>query len=199
MKKINILLIFLSLNLISVRNIKAQYLIYDDKMYLEVYSQAFLSEEKDNLITMIKDKKEDPYKRAAAVSVLRERFFTNLTDKEKLEMQDTLRKVFRRGGSSFLRIEIAYALCQLERKRYFKDMAPFLINRLDNENNVIAERAFDRVNKILNEGNSSNEEAKIVLTTLKRAFKLTEREKIENLDLINKKNKLIAWANNVLN
>ncbi|MDP2939066.1 MAG: hypothetical protein Q8O13_03145 [Candidatus Omnitrophota bacterium] len=200
MKKIVAYLIFSSLNLLLVTNMGAQYLVYEDKIALDVYNKAFLFETKDNLIAVIKDKEEDAFKRAAAINILREKFFTDLSPQEKIDVQEMLRKVFRRGGSSFIKIEIAYALCQLDRQKYFKDMAPFLIRRIDNENNVVSERAFDRIENILNDSDTSREEAKIVLGLLKKNFNPSEDKESKEFDLRYKeKMKLFVWASKKIN
>ncbi len=200
MQKFIVSVIMLIAGISSAMNVYAQYLIYDDKMALEVYSQEFVSRPKDELVVMIDDRQEDSYKRAAAVNVLRGNFFTGLSGKERIEIADFLRQSFRNSGSSFIRIEIAYALCQLERDKYFKDMVSFLLRRIDNENNVISERAYDRAQKILSEGDKSTAEAKVVLSVLKNVSPGTAEGKNSGMDLrANQKLELIAWANNILN
>lgn len=199
MKKPLIFLALLILNSLFLTNISAQYLIYDDKMALEVYSKELLPESKDGLIAIINDKGDDPYKRAAAVSVLRTQFFHGLNAQDNTAIQQCLRKVFRRGGSSFIRIEIAYALCQLDRDKYFKDMVPFLLKRIDNENNIVSERAFERVTKILNEKPASRLEANIVFNNLKKSLKPLEEKHGDNQDFRTaNKQQLFNWANSVL-
>ncbi len=200
MRRIIVLLVLLASCLLSAKNVHAQYLIYDDKMALEVYGKAFSSLSKEELIALIGEKETDAYKRAAAVNVLREKFLAGLGPKERIEIQDLLRKTFRSSGSSFIRIEIAYALCRIDRDKYFRDMFSFLLRRIDNENSVISERAFDRAKKILAEGNKSASEARVVLSTLRNVSHRFEAENDAELDLrARQKLELIAWANKVLN
>lgn len=199
MKNFSIFLILFFIFLFQPQNIYSQYLIYDDKVALEAYGKQLSDQAQEDLIAIIKDKEGDPFKRAAAVNILREKFFTGLKVKDNLEMQDLLRSAFRRGGSSFIRIEIAFALCHLDREKYFKDMVPFLLRRIDNENNVISEKAFERARLILTEKTLTLAQAKIVAATLKNTDNSIELQNSDSVGTRNKEKKsILDLVNSVL-
>jgi len=195
--KLFIFSLALAVNLFFVSDSSGQYLIYEDKMQLEMFHSQLQTAAKEELITIIKEKESDPYQKAAAVRVLGEKYLPHVAGEEKKQLEEMLRIAFRRGGSSFVRIEIAATLCNSNRSQYFFDMVPFLIRRLNNENNVVARLADERLKAILNNGRTTEKEATIVLDTAKG---LIMREDVESGKVadFNQGLGLIRWSLDVL-
>lgn len=205
MRPFRILFIILLLSSILCPSLFAQeekHILFDDKMLLDGYAEEYGSEPKEFLIGMIKDDTlPSPYKMAAAVRVFRENFAQEIYGKEKILAIKALLRRFSRSDSSFVKIEVMYTLCQLDRYRYFKSMIPLLIQKLDHYNKTVNEIAFDAINDIIKTENQRPREARIVFNALRKMLFLS-RNRLKNIKepgpKLKRKLELVRWAIKIL-
>jgi len=121
--------------------------IFDDQMLLDGYIKKYSNLSKGILLEMIKDDTLTSYRSAAAVRVFQEKFIKDVVSKEKRGIEKILLRRLHRTDSPFVEVEIMFALCQMDRYRYFKSMAPALTQKLSHYNSAINENAFSSLNQ----------------------------------------------------
>jgi hypothetical protein len=78
-------------------------------------------------------------------------------------------------------------------------MLPFLIRRIDYENTVVSERAFDRAKRILEPGQTSKKEAEIALNILNKISRIERSQNATAYELsVKEKQELIVLTRDVL-
>lgn len=179
-----------------------EHTIFDDKTLLEGYAKKYSAESKNVLLEMIKDQTLSPYRTAAAVRVLRERFSAELFGSEKATVEKILLTRFNRTDSKFVEIEIIRTLCQMDRYQYFKSMVPLLIQRLDHYNNTVNELSYTGLMEIIDlSSNRRPREARVVFNTLRNFFFLS-RKKLQNIKepglRLKQKLELLRWSVKIL-
>ncbi|MDP8265132.1 MAG: hypothetical protein P9M12_06635 [Candidatus Aceula lacicola] len=179
---------------------QAQHSLLDDKKLLGGYSKRYADEPKDVLLAMINDETLSPYQTAAAVRVFRENFSQIIFSREKkLALRSLIRRLSR-TDSIFVKIEIMYTLCEMDKYKYFKSMVPNLIRAMDHYNKTANELAFTYINNIIS-GQNRTREARIVFNTLRRILFLS-RKKLRNVINPNKRLKqkieLLRWSIKIL-
>ena len=177
------------------------YSIFDDRMLLEGYSQKYAKIPKEILLEMIKDDTLNSYKIAAAVRTFNNNFATEVVSKEKKIIEKFLLRRLSRTNSPFVQVEIMYALCRMDRYRYFKSMTPQLIQKLNHYNSIVNELAYKSLDTLIKEGKGRSREARIVFNTLRKILFLSRRrlEKVTKPDpKLSRKLKLLRWSIKVL-
>ena len=177
------------------------YSIFDDRMLLEGYSQKYAKIPKEILLEMIKDDTLNSYKIAAAVRTFNNNFATEVVSKEKKIIEKLLLRRLSRTNSPFVQVEIMYALCRMDRYRYFKSMTPQLIQKLNHYNSIVNELAYTSLDTLIKEGKGRSREARIVFNTLRKILFLSRRrlEKVTEPDpKLSRKLKLLRWSIKVL-
>jgi len=94
-----------------------------------------------------------------------------------------------------------FALCTLDRYRYFAPMVPALIQKLSHYNVTVSDRAFEAVSAIIEAGNNRTREARIVFNTLHKILFLSRKRLATITDpgpRLTKKLKLLRWSIKVL-
>jgi len=175
--------------------------IFDDKMLLDGYTKKYSDLPKDTLLAMIQDETLTSYRSAAAVRVFQEKYIKDVVSNEKKGIEKILLRRLHRTDSPFVQVEIMYALCQMDRYRYFKSMAPALTQKLNHYNSTINEIAFDRLNELIKTGNNRTREARIIFITLRKILFLS-RKRLANVSepdpQLAMKLKLLRWSIKVL-
>ena len=175
--------------------------IFDDQMLLEGYTKKYNDFSKETLLAMIKDDTLTPYRSAAAVKVFQEKYSGEVVSNEKKGIEKILLRRLHRTNSPFVQVEIMYTLCQMDRYRYFKSMAPALTQKLNHYNTAVNENAFNSLNKLIDSGSNRHQEARIVFNTLRKILFLSRKRlaavKEPNAQLAMKL-KLLRWSIKVL-
>ena len=175
--------------------------IFDDQMLLEGYTKKYSDFSKEILLAMIKDDTLTPYRSAAAVKVFQEKYSGEVVSNEKKRIEKILLRRLHRTDSPFVQVEIMHTLCQMDRYRYFKSMAPALVQKLSHYNTTVNKNAFDSLNKIIETGNNRHQEARIIFNTLRKILFLS-RKRLATTEEPNaqlaKKLKLLRWSIKVL-
>ncbi|VAX38008.1 hypothetical protein MNBD_UNCLBAC01-2096, partial [hydrothermal vent metagenome] len=175
--------------------------IFDDQKLLEGYAHKYQEFSKQTLLAMIKDDTLDAYKIAAAVRVFNKRFSTEVVSREKKRVEKLLWRRLHKTESPFVEVEIMYALCRMDRYRYFKSMSIALIQKLDHYNKAVNELAFEYLTVLTDNGNGRAREARRVFNTLRKVLFLSRKRiaKVEKPDArLIQKIKLIRWAIKIL-
>jgi len=175
--------------------------IFDDQVLLDGYTKKYSDFSKEILLAMIKDDTLTPYRSAAAVRVFQERFSREIVSREKKSIEKILLRRLHRTTSPFVQVEIMYALCQIDRYRYFKSMAPALTQKLNHYNTAVNENAFKSLNQLIETGSNRPREARIVFNTLRKMLFLSRKRlaKVKEPDpQLTKKLKLLRWSIKVL-
>lgn len=171
--------------------------IFDDQVLLEGYTKKYSNFSKEILVAMIKDDTLTPYRSAAAVRVFREKFISEVVSREKKIIEKILLRRLHRTNSPFVEVEIMHTLCQMDRYRYFKSMAPALTQKLDHYNAAVNENAFDSLNQIIETGSNRSREARIIFNTLRKMLFLS-RKRLATIQepgpRLTKKLKLLRWS-----
>jgi len=175
--------------------------IFDDQMLLEGYTKKYSDFSKEILLAMIKDDTLTPYRSASAVRVFREKFSGEVVSHEKKRIEKVLLRRLHRTDSPFVQVEIMHTLCQMDRYRYFKSMAPALTQKLNHYNTAVNENAYNSLNAIIDAGSNRKSEARIIFNTLRKILFLSRKrlEVITEPDpQLTKKLKLLRWSIKVL-
>ena len=175
--------------------------IFDDQMLLEGYTKKYDEFSKETLIAMIKDDTLTPYRSAAAVRVFQRKYSEEVVSHEKRGIEKILLRRLHRSNSPFVQVEIMYTLCQMDRYRYFKSMAPALTQKLDHYNSAINENAFSNLNKLIESGSNRKQEARIIFNTLRKMLFLSRKRLAEVKEpsaQLAMKLKLLRWSIKVL-
>lgn len=175
--------------------------IFDDHMLLEGYTKKYDDFSKETLLAMIKDDTLTPYRSAAAVRVFQKKYSEEVVSNEKKRIEKILLRRLHRANSPFVQVEIMYTLCQMDRYRYFKSMAPALAQKLDHYNTAINENAFNSLNKIIETGSNRQQEARIIFNTLRKILFLSRKRLAgvkEPSAQLAMKLKLLRWSIKVL-
>ena len=175
--------------------------IFDDQMLLDGYKKKYSDFSKEILLAMIKDDTLTPYRSASAVRVFREKFSEEVVSHEKKRIEKVLLRRLHRTDSPFVQVEIMHTLCQMDRYRYFKSMAPALTQKLNHYNTAVNENAYNSLNAIIDAGSNRKSEARIIFNTLRKILFLSRKhlEVITEPDpQLTKKLKLLRWSIKVL-
>ena len=181
--------------------VPSNHTIFDDQMLLEGYTKKYSDFSKEILLAMIKDDTLTPYRSASAVKVFRKKFSGEVVSNEKKRIEKVLLRRLHRTDSPFVQVEIMHTLCQMDRYRYFKSMAPALTQKLNHYNTAVNENAFNSLNAIIDAGSNRNSEARIIFNTLRKILFLSRKrlEVIKEPDpQLSKKLKLLRWSIKVL-
>lgn len=177
------------------------YTIFDDRLLLEGYQKKYQDTSKEILLAMIKDETLNPYQVAAVVRVFTEKFSAEVVSKEKKRVEKLLLRRLNRTDSPFVQVEVMYALCKLDRYRYFKSMAPALIQKLNHYNQTVNALAFEHIDALISDSPDRPREARRVFNTLRKMLFLSRKrlEKVEKPDgRLAKKLKLLRWSIKIL-
>ncbi len=183
------------------KNRTSSYIIFDDKKLLDGYKKKYSHLSKEILLEMIKDYNLNSYKSTAAVMVFIDNFSKEVVSKEKRGVEKILLRRLARTDSPFLQVEIMYALCCLDRYRYYKSMVPGLIQKLNHYNSTVNEIAFDSMENIIKDGNNRAREARIVFNTLRKILFLSRRRLNDIKEpgpKLTRKLKLLRWSIKIL-
>ncbi|MCD4781894.1 MAG: hypothetical protein K8S27_15315 [Candidatus Omnitrophica bacterium] len=175
--------------------------MFDDKMLLDGYRKKYENLSKDVLLAMIQDEGLNSYKIAAAVRVFTDKHSQEVVSKEKKSVEKIFLRRLNRTDSPFIQVEILYALCQLDRYRYFKSMVPALIQKLKHYNTAINDLAFENLNLLIKQGQTRPREARIVFNTLRKTLFLTRRrlsQMTEPDPKLSKMLELLRWSIKIL-
>ena len=175
--------------------------ILDDQMLLDGYTKKYSELSKETLLEMISDDTLTPYRSAAAVRVFQEKYSAEVVSHEKRRIEKILLRRLHRTNSPFVQVEIMHALCQMDRYRYFKSMAPALTQKLNHYNTAVNENAFNSLNKLIETGTNRHQEARIIFNTLRKMLFLTRKRltAVKEPDpQLAKKLKLLRWSIKVL-
>jgi len=175
--------------------------IFDDHMLLEGYTKKYDDFSKETLLAMIKDDTLTPYRSAAAVRVFQKKYSEEVVSNEKKRIEKILLRRLHRTNSPFVQVEIMYTLCQMDRYRYFKSMAPALTQKLNHYNTTVNENAFNGLNKLIDSGSNRHQEARIIFNTLRKILFLSRKrlEAVKEPDPpLAMKLKLLRWSIKVL-
>lgn len=151
------------------------YMIFDDQILLTNYAVKYSGLSKEIILAMIKDDTLGSYKSAAAIKVFREKFSHEVVSREKRIVEKILLRKLNRTDSPFVEVEIMHTLGVLDRYKYFKSMAPALIQKLDHYNATVSTLAFESLNNLIKLGNDRPREARIVFHTLRKVLFLSRR------------------------
>jgi hypothetical protein len=175
--------------------------ILDDKLLLEGYTEKYSEYTKDIVLAMIQDDTLADFKMAAAIRVFNAKYSKEVVYREKRVMEKILLRRLNRTQSAFVQVEAMYALLALDRYRYFKSMAPPLIQKLNHYNSAVNEFAFNYLDALTNNSTSRPREARIVFTTLRKILFLS-RNRLANVtepdQNLKYKLKLVRWSIKVL-
>jgi hypothetical protein len=175
--------------------------IFDDQMLLDGYTKKYGALSKETLLAMIKDDTLTSYRSAAAVKVFQEKYIKDVVSNEKRGIEKILLRRLHRTESPFVQVEIMYALCQMDRFRYFKSMAPALTQKLSHYNTAVNENAFNNLDQLIKTGNNRSREARIIFNTLRKILFLSRKRlaTVEEPDpRLAMKLKLLRWSIKVL-
>jgi hypothetical protein len=175
--------------------------IFDDKFLVEGYAVKIASAPKDVLLAMINDTTIPAYRKAAAVRVFRERFASQVVEKEKSIIERFLLRQLERTDSPHVQIEVMHTLLVIDRYRYFDAMVPALIQKIDHYDKYVSEMAYQSLEHINALGNQRAREARIEFNTLRKIFFLTRRKLAEANEADPKlryKLELLRWSVKVL-
>ena len=153
--------------------------IFDDKFLIEGYAAKIAPAPKDVLLAMINDTTIPAYRKAAAVRVFRERFASQVVEKEKAIIERFLLHQLERTDSPHVQIEVMHTLMVIDRYRYFDAMVPALIQKIDHYDKYVSELAYRSLAHINELGNQRAREARIEFNTLRKIFFLTRRKLAE--------------------
>ncbi len=176
-------------------------MIFDDQVLLDGYTKKYSDFSKETLLAMIKDNTLTPYRSAAAVRVFQKKYSEEVVSNEKRKIEKILLRRLHRTDSPFVQVEIMYTLCQMDRYRYFKSMAPALTQKLNHYNATVNENAFNRLNKLIDSGSNRHQEARIIFNTLRKILFLSRKrlEAVKEPDPpLAMKLKLLRWSIKVL-
>jgi len=175
--------------------------IFDDQMLLNGYVKKYDGYSKEILLAMIKDDTLTPYRSAAAVRVFQEKFSLEVVSHEKKGIIKILLRRLHRTDSPFVQVEIMYTLCRMDRYRYFKSMAPALVQKLNHYNTTVNENAFNSLNQLIESGSNRPREARVIFNTLRKILFLS-RKRLATVSepdpQLSKKLKLLRWSIKVL-
>ncbi|HBG60837.1 MAG: hypothetical protein A2Y03_07480 [Omnitrophica WOR_2 bacterium GWF2_38_59] len=177
------------------------YSVFDDRMLLDSYSQKYAELPQEILIEMIKDDNLSSYKTAAAVRVFNNNFATEVVSREKKIIEKFLLRRLNRTDSPFVQVEIMFALCRMDRYRYYNSMIPSLIQKLNHYNSIVNELAASSLDTLIKEGSNRPREARVVFNTLRNILFLSRKrlEKVTEPDpKLSRKLKLLRWSIKVL-
>ncbi len=175
--------------------------IFDDKLLLDGYSDAYKSEPKEVIIAMIQDDTLDDYKVAAAVRVFRDNHSQNLFLKEKRAMEKILIRRLNRTDFIFVEVEIMHTLCAMDRYKYFSSMVPALIQKMDHYNKTVNEIAYNGINSLIKSYPGRAREARIIFNNLRKNLFLSRRRlsDVKEPDTrLKQKLTLVRWAIKIL-
>ena len=119
-----------------------EYAIFDDKMLLDGYAKKYADESKETVLAMMRDDGLTPYMSAAAVRVFREKFSKEIFAPQKSIIEKILLHRLNKSDSNFVKIEVMFTLCTMDRYKYFESMVPAMVQLLDHYNNTVSELAF---------------------------------------------------------
>jgi len=176
-------------------------MIFDDQVLLDGYTKKYSDFSKETLLAMIKDNTLTPYRSAAAVRVFQKKYSEEVVSNEKRKIEKILLRRLHRTDSPFVQVEIMYTLCQMDRYRYFKSMAPALTQKLNHYNATVNENAFSSLNKLIDSGSNRHQEARIIFNTLRKILFLSRKrlEAVKEPDpALAMKLKLLRWSIKVL-
>lgn len=177
------------------------YTIFDDRMLLRGYAKKYADYSKDILIEMIQDDNLSPYKMAAAVRVFNQKQSAELVYREKKYAEKVLLRRLNRASSPFVQVEIMYALCKMDRYRYFQSMVPALIQKLNHYNSAVNEIAYESLDDIIKSSQPRSREARIVFLTLRKILFLSKK-RLTNITepepKLARKLKLLRWSIKIL-
>lgn len=177
------------------------YTIFDDALLLDGFTQKYSNLSLETLTAMIIDNNLNPYKIAAAVRVFREKYSKTVVANQKKVLLKVLVRRLNRTDSPFVQVETLHTLCSMDRYRYFKGMAPALIQKLDHYNSTVNDLAALALDEIIADGNNRAREARIVFTTLRKILFLS-RKRLETVETpgprLKYKLKLLRWSIKIL-
>ena len=176
--------------------------IFDDQMLLDGYTQKYKDLPKDILVAMMEDDTLTPYRSAGAIKVFKEKYSHEVVSHEKRNIEKILLRRLHRTDSPFVEVEVMHTLCLMDRYRYFKSMAPALIQKLDHYNTAINEIAFESLSQLIeSKNNRSRGEARVIFNTLRKVLFLSRKRLVNVTEpdaRLTKKLKLLRWSIKVL-
>lgn len=185
----------------SATEAQLNYTIFNDKSLLDGYTDKYKDLSKEIILALIKDDNLTSYKSAAAIRVFKEQFSEEVVSKERKNIERLLVRRLNRADSAFVQVEIMHTLCILDRYRYFKNMIPALILKLDNPNETVNELSYKALTNLIDDKNTRSREAKIVFNTIRKVLFLS-RKRLASIDKPGPKLKqkliLLRWSIKVL-
>ena len=179
----------------------SEYIIFDDKAYLDGYTQKYSKFSLETILAMIQDETISQYKTASAVRVFKNTFAKEIFSKEKRKIEKLLLKRLDRTDSAFVQVEIMHALLKIDRYKYFKSMVPALISKLDHYNDAVNESAFIALLDMTTTGSGRPREARIIFNRFRKILFLS-RKRLGDVDKpgtrLVQKIKLLRWSIKIL-
>lgn len=174
---------------------------FDDTKLLEGFTNHYSEQDQETLLAMIQDETVDDIKVAAAVRAFRKKYALQIFSTEKDSAIHILIRQLNQSESAFIKVEILWALCLMDRYKYFNPYMPQLIQKLDHYNDAINKSAYTAINEIIEQGNNHSREARVVFNTLRKNLFLSRRrlaEITEPDDRLSQKLKILKWSIKVL-
>ena len=176
-------------------------ILLDDKLLIDRYSEKYADDSQETIFAMIEDDSLGPYKKAAALRVLKERIIPEAISREKVLIERLLLRCLNRTDSAFVELEAMDSLVLLDRYKYFKSLVPAMIRKLDHYNEAVSTMAFENLQKTLDNNANRAREAKIVFSTLRKVLFLS-RNRLQHVkepsEKLKQKLTLLRWSIKVL-
>lgn len=186
---------------LSYRNSAWEEAIFDDKALFQGYVDKYSEESRDVIIAMINDSTLSTFKLAAAISIFKDKFADQTVTTEKSFIEKTFLRILNHEDSPFVQVSTMSALVALDRYKYFKIMAPKLIEKMDHYNDAVVEIAYDDLMILISKSTARTREARIIFTTLRKILFLS-RKKLESIkepeENLQKKLDLLFWSIKIL-
>ncbi|MCA9400914.1 MAG: hypothetical protein KC713_04765 [Candidatus Omnitrophica bacterium] len=175
--------------------------IFDDRLLLNGYTEKYSNLPYEIILEMIKDDHLSAFRSAAAIRVFKEVYAREVVYREKRQVIKILLRRLNRTSSPFVQVEIMHTICSMDRYRYFKHMAPRLIQKLNHYNSTVNEMAFNYIQDLIDTGQNRAREARVVFNTMRKILFLS-RKRLENItepgQNLSRKLKILRWSIKVL-
>jgi len=175
--------------------------IFDDALLLEGFTRSYKEHSMETLLIMIQDETLDDIKIASAVRAFREKFALTIFSREKQDAIVILLRQLNRTDSAFVEEEILHTVCLMDRYKYFSQLMPRLIQKLDYYNDTVNDSAYAAINQIIEKGNNRAREARIVFNTLRKILFLSRRrlaKVTEPSKRLSQKLEILKWSVKIL-
>lgn len=175
--------------------------IFDDALLLEGFTRSYKEHSMETLLMMIQDETLDDIKVAAAVRAFREKYALTIFSKDKQDAIAILLRQLNRTDSAFVEEEILHTVCLMDRYKYFNQLMPRLIQKLDYYNDTVNDSAYAAINQIIDKGNNRAREARVVFNTLRKILFLSRRrlaKVTEPSKRLSQKLEILKWSIKIL-